>query len=293
MRGGQPSRRSCAVACPLAQLSPRIVHHPLSQPPCLTRVPARTSRSSCTRLSLDVPVDFNLSRDRGRKTQAEHIFDTFVRQFVGRFDNREQALADRLAGTPPREGGGHEHICCCLQPLDMRSESSEPSRRVTILATYHFVGAGPEPFRQRIYTLRPLSEQPGIGEAAIEMQIFRLTDFAEEQLLAHGGNASFLEWCEDRDLSLSLYIPGCDVFWFWNGDHFEGTMQEESAIVASPILNADIIVTDHLMLFADALWVNDRGWDSNGNYLYGNIRDIPYKMDRVDVTVSRDYSVWA
>jgi hypothetical protein len=253
-------------------------------------------------------------RTAGRSDLQEpfSLFDRFVRTFAGNFDNREQALADLLAGTPPRHGGGHEHIHCHLQPLRVRGAKGAGRGPITLLATYHFAGSGPKPFRQRVYTLRPLSPSAGVaelapgvgevatgagdavprvGEPAIEMQIFRLTDDAEAQLLAHAGDASCLEWEEERHLSPSLLIPGCDVLWHWTGDHFEGGMVSESAIVASPILNADIVVRDHLTLMADALWVNDRGWDLDGNYLYGNIHDIPYKMDRVGWTACE--SVWA
>jgi hypothetical protein len=223
-------------------------------------------------------------------------FDRFVRTFTGHFDNREQALADRAAGTPPRQGGGHEHIHCHLQPLSVRGADVAARGPTALLATYHFAGAGPKPFRQRVYTLRPLAAGLRAGKVApggpmIEMQIFRLTEEAEAQLLANAGDASCLGWEEERHLSPSLLIDGCDVLWRWTGDYFEGDMVSESAVVASPILNTDIVVKDHLVLLADALWVNDRGWDVQGNYLYGNIHDIPYKMDRVGWASCP--SVWA
>lgn len=255
-----------------------------------------TARSSIFRCVLDVSLDACTAGRPDMQEGCGSLFDRFVRTFAGHFDNREQALADRIAGTPPRQGGGHEHIHCHLQPLSVRRANGAAHGPIALLATYHFAGAGPKPFRQRVYTLRPLAAWPGLGEVApgepaIEMQIFRLTEDAEAQLLASGGDASCLGWEEERHLSQSLLIRGCDVLWHWTGDHFEGDMVSESAIVASPILNADIVVRDHLTLLGDALWVNDRGWDLQGNYLYGNIHDIPYKMDRVGWAACE--SAWA
>jgi len=252
-------------------------------------VSASVLRAGHLRCMLD--LERRAAELRSGQGAGEPMFDRFTRHFEGHFDNREQALADKLAGMPPRQGGGHEHIHCHMQPLAVRGAGGAARGPTTLLATYHFAGRGPKPFRQRVYTLRPLSAQPAVGAPAVEMQIFRLTDETEARLLAGGGDASCMDWAEEHDLSASLLIPGCDVVWRWVGEHFEGDMTTESAIVASPILNADILVKDHLTLFGDALWVNDRGWDMEGNYLYGNIHDVPYQMDRVQWTQCD--SVWA
>lgn len=43
----------------------------------------------------------------------------------------------------------------------------------------------------------------------------------------------------------------------------------------------EILVKDDLRLWADQLWVNDRGFDREGRFVYGNQRNVPYKMRRV------------
>ena len=60
----------------------------------------------------------------------------------------------------------------------------------------------------------------------------------------------------------------------------------------SPLLGREIVVTDHLHLWEGALWVNDRGCGTDGTYLYGNTRDVPYKMDRVRWSSHRGEPVW-
>ena len=71
------------------------------------------------------------------------------------------------------------------------------------------------------------------------------------------------------------------------GERFEGLMRTESVVIDSPVLGKPLVVRDDVALWeaeggsADALWVNDRGTDLEGNYVYGNIHDLPYKMRRV------------
>lgn len=42
-----------------------------------------------------------------------------------------------------------------------------------------------------------------------------------------------------------------------------------------------ILVKDDLRVWPDQLWVNDRGYDREGSFVYGNQRGVPYKMRRV------------
>ena len=211
-------------------------------------------------------------------------FDEFLSQFCGHFDNLEQALEDRRAGRPPREGGGHEHIHCHLQPLALE--------RPAVLANYYFNGDPARPFRQRLYTLQPTEVRRSAADGEIRMQIFRLAEQVEAQLRAASGDAAAVAWDAERDLAEELLIPGCDVFWRRVGGHFEGEMATASALVHSPLLGREIVVTDHLHLWEGALWVNDRGCGTDGTYLYGNTRDVPYKMNRVRWSSHRGEPVW-
>ena len=42
-----------------------------------------------------------------------------------------------------------------------------------------------------------------------------------------------------------------------------------------------ILVKDELSLWRQELLINDRGYDLDGNYIYGNQRGVPYRMNRV------------
>lgn len=203
----------------------------------------------------------------------------FAQQFRGDFDNLAQVERDRAAGLAPREGGGHEHIHCRLQPVDLHLPGELKGSRSHVLASYYFNGQPERVFRARLYELRAVADDADFGEC-IQMGIYRLREQTHRQLEATQQSACDVGWSA-HDVSPSLRIPDCDVFWRWCGERFEGRMRTESIVVDSPVLNKPIVVRDDVALSQDSLWCNDRGSDLDGNYVYGNIRDVPYKMDRV------------
>lgn len=204
--------------------------------------------------------------------------DEFLRCFRGDFDNRAQIESERAAGLVPREGGGHEHIHCRLQPVDLRLPAELGSSTSHVLASYYFDGQPERIFRSRVYELRAVDDAD-FGEC-IQMRIYRLSEQAEQQLVATRHSACDFVWSA-LDVSPALRIRDCDVFWRWCGERFEGRMRTESIIVDSPILGKPIVVRDDVSLSENALWCNDRGNGMDGSYIYGNIHGVPYKMDRV------------
>ncbi|KAG8464475.1 hypothetical protein KFE25_003538 [Diacronema lutheri] len=198
----------------------------------------------------------------------------FMRFFTGSFDNAAQAADDAAAGLGPREGGGHEHIRCGVQRVSAPVEVGD-----ALLADYRFPARGDASFRTRLYTV---SEE--IGTASITMRIFRPTEQTLAKLARADFDAAALEWSAD---DFAHHISECDVRWTWvpaggplGGAHFDGELIAGDATVFSPILKQTIRVTDSLQLFEDALWINDRGFDPDGKQIYGNWRNVPYKLRR-------------
>ena len=76
-------------------------------------------------------------------------------------------------------------------------------------------------------------------------------------------------------------MPDADVYWRRCGERFEGRMRTESITIVSERSGEEIVVRDDVALWQDALWVNDRGATTDGEYVYGNIHEVPYKMSRV------------
>ena len=232
----------------------------------------------------------------GAPTQP--LLESFLEHFQGHFDNLEQVRVNEAAGLTPREGGGHEHIHCVLRavhidlaapargasPLALRRgllRDAVGSSTQHVLASYYFNGQPEMIFRQRLYALDAVRNDEQFGDC-VRMSIFRLRDSTAQQVpAALSGSVTF----SAADVSGELHVPGADVFWRRRGERFEGHMRTSAIKVISERSGREMIVRDDVVLWPDALWVNDRGSDAEtGEYVYGNIHDVPYKMRRVPDT---------
>ena len=219
-------------------------------------------------------------------TAATRTLDTFLEHFNGHFDNHAQVTENEAAGLTPRHGGGHEHIHCALRPVELESSSSSSSSKDAnlVLATYYFNGQPEAVFRERLYKFDAIADDERFG-TCLRMSIYKLRDEVTTRLRSAGGagGASVDDIAfTPADLSDELHVPEADVFWRWCGERFEGEMRTESLTIVSERSGREIVVRDDVALWADALWVNDRGHDAEtGEYVYGNIHNVPYKMRRV------------
>lgn len=203
----------------------------------------------------------------------------FMHRFAGTFDNGAQAAVDVAAGLAPREGGGHEHICCHVQRVQA------PGVGPAMLADYRFPERGDQSFRTRLYTLE--CADPSLDcvthGAQINMKIYRVPEERMAQLSDVSFDASAVRWSAE---DFAHHIPDCDVVWTYNelgecgARYFDGELAAGEVDVFSPIMKQQIRVLDSLQLFEDALWINDRGFDLDGNQIYGNWRNVPYKLER-------------
>lgn len=75
---------------------------------------------------------------------------------------------------------------------------------------------------------------------------------------------------------------------------FVGLMGEDDSgtwISSQNVDGLDILVKDDIRVWRDGLWVNDRGFDREGNFVYGNQRGVPYKMRRVVAAGSLEWTL--
>lgn len=214
-------------------------------------------------------------------TQSARLLDSFLEHFQGHFDNHEQVKVNEAAGREPRLGGGHEHIHCVLRQVPVAEDGPAGAH---VLASYYFNGQPAAVFRERLYAFDVLPRDEQFG-TCVRMRIYKLRDPVTEQLRAAGGVGGYSAddvALGDADLADELLVEGADVFWRWCGERYEGQMRTESLTLVSERSGTEIVVRDDVALWADALWVNDRGHDAvTGEYVYGNIHEIPYKMTRV------------
>eukprot|EP00536_Pseudo-nitzschia_multiseries_P003400 jgi/Psemu1/185746/e_gw1.52.126.1 len=221
--------------------------------------------------------------------------------FQGDFDNYAQVVEDRKQDLEPREGGGHEHFHCTLIPL---TES-------TRLAAFYFDGNPGRIFRFRYYELIPSATKHEV----VEMFLNTLHPDLEKLLKSHATDP--LSWPRMFE-SFEPLVHGeskveilkrCEISWSFEKDpvqhsYLTNTSEDDDGdssnslhaimIHGPTIVNSTIVpgmqirIIDQLSLYRDVFYINDRGFDPiTGGFIYGNQREVPYRLERVSTITSR------
>jgi hypothetical protein len=222
--------------------------------------------------------------DTETQNDQSSVWDELLSRFQGDFDNYFQVVQDRSQGLVPREGGGHEHIHCCLVPVS----------RTSRLAAFYFDGNPTAIFRFRFYRLVPDKDK-----GTVDTILYTL-DPALEIALRNCANP--LEWKElfqkENGFERVTELKDCDVRWSWTMDPVQhsyaashvkdhegihAVMVHGEALVESQLNpGVQILIRDQLSLWEDELWIHDRGFDPKTmDFIYGNQREIPYCLQRV------------
>ena len=247
--------------------------------------------------------------------QPESLWESILDRFQGDFDNYQQVVKDRENGLLPREGGGHEHIHCCLVPVNHDSR----------LAAFYFDGQPGAIFRFRYYQLVPTdtSSPPHLSKSVdtmlytlhpeLDLQLRQCSDPVQWPGIFHNFTATATE----HTAAVTL-LEKCDVRWSWELDPVQHAYVAEhgndddtnadaddrtamhavmvygSATVQSQMMpGQQILIKDQLSLWEDALWIHDRGYNTEtGDYIYGNQRGVPYALQRV-ANIQDDHHVKA
>ena len=148
-------------------------------------------------------------------------------------------------------------------------------------------------FRSRLYQVNCIDKS---DRGLIEMRIFRFYEETERALKASNYDVHAIDWSAD---DMYAWLEGCEVFWeryepeseetdeacrtlgIDFGTRFVGYMKGGGCELFSREIRQRIVVMDDLLLTAQQLWVADRAFDDEGNFVYGNRRGVPYKMKRV------------
>jgi len=114
-------------------------------------------------------------------------------------------------------------------------------------------------YRQRIYSF----------DIAEEEEAIRLTIYTPK-------DPSLLTDChlhpeKLRALSSEDFIlkPGCEVFWKWDGKQFNGYLKEHACNYYSERFGKTVYLNETLTLREDALLLDDRAVDKDGNLVFG------------------------
>jgi hypothetical protein len=224
--------------------------------------------------------------------------------FQGDFDNYAQVVEDRKQKLEPREGGGHEHFHCTLVPV---TES-------TRLAAFFFDGNPDRIFRFRYYEMIP----PAANGEAVEMMLNTLHPDLEKLLKSQASNP--LSWpymfenfqpADEKESKVNR-LTKCEITWSFESDPIQHSYLTDipeddendsskslhAVMVHGPtVVNSTVIpgmqirIVDQLSLFQNTFYINDRGFDPiTGSFIYGNQREVPYRLERVSSISSNSTS---
>jgi CpeT/CpcT family (DUF1001) len=172
----------------------------------------------------------------------------------------------------------------------------------------------------------PNDENNAPKQIRMEMRLFTLSPELEALLRAQSEDPtvwpcifdSFVKEKSGSEVSVVTRtiavdrLPNCEVSWSMdmdpvqhayvtvNGDARPTDGEEgggvhavmvhgEAIVVSTMIPGAKIRVLDQLSLFPNVFYINDRGLDpATGAFIYGNQRNVPYRLDRVTRVVVQD-----
>lgn len=190
--------------------------------------------------------------------------------FPGRFDNNRQVVDEEEAGV--------ETPLLWIHSIFEPVELPEFGDHVFYVEQYQ-EGDPAKIYRQRIYSWS-VDEQ----EQAVRLDIYRPKD-AAPLVGAHEDHSKLEGLTKDQAVSL----PGCEVYWRRQDDHYIGYMKEKACSIVSqrgPNKGKTIYITDTLYLDDDEIWIHDEAFLEDGTRVWGD--DRPHKLYKASL-----YDCWA
>ena len=185
---------------------------------------------------------------------------TMMQWFPGVYDNQEQVYFE--AEQEVDEALRHERIHHVFEPADLPAFGEH-----VFYVQQHLSDDPAQIYRQRIYTF-----QPDYDEGAVRLTIHIPNDVAS-LVDAHLDPTKLTGLLPEQ----TRVLPGCDVFWRRQDNHFVGYMRPNACSYVSSESGKRIIFNDDLLLTEDALWISDRAQDEEGNRVFGHPTGVPHK----------------
>ena len=187
-------------------------------------------------------------------------FRTMMQWFPGVYDNQEQVYFE--AEQEIDEALRHERIHHVFEPVDLPAFGEH-----VFYVQQHLNDDPAEIYRQRIYSF-----QPDYDEGAVRLTIHIPNDVAS-LVDAHLDLTKLTGLLPEQ----TRVLPGCDVFWRRQDNHFVGYMRPNACSYVSSESGKRIIFNDDLLLTENALWISDRAEDEEGNRVFGHPTGVPHK----------------
>ncbi|MDJ0655630.1 MAG: chromophore lyase CpcT/CpeT [Xanthomonadales bacterium] len=204
------------------------------------------------------------------ETPLDKDLKTFMAMFPGEYDNNNQVMFAEEAGVP--EDSRHERLHHYFVPVEM------PALGDHIVFVQQYIHNDPT----NVYRVRLYRFTADYEENAIRLAIFRPSDAAA--ITGAHEDPGLLDKVGPDDF---VNLPGCDVFWVREADHFRGYMKPGACTIKSRRDGRIIVIDDDLLLTRDQIWISDRAEYEDGSYAFGNKAGIPHKNTRV-----RHFQCW-
>jgi catechol 2,3-dioxygenase-like lactoylglutathione lyase family enzyme len=225
--------------------------------------------AACLILSAGTAVAASLS------PQQAQSLPLLMSWLEGHFDNSAQLVDEDNETT--ESGAGHGRIDLVFKRIDL-PEFGE----FTFYSQQYNGGDPARVFRQAIYSIEP--DDDG---RRLNMTIHILTQ-GERYLDAHLDPSKLNQLGHEDVTTLK---PECVFRWEKRVGQFHGEIEKGACQIVSPRSGNKLTLLDEFYLADGALWFKDHGTDHEGNFAYGNIKGIPYKLRKHSNTPhERDYS---
>jgi len=190
--------------------------------------------------------------DSKQTTTLESDLVQLMEWFPGNYDNHQQVYreAQQKLAEPLR----HRHTNHTFQPVSI---DGIPGKTLYAQQYQHYDPK--DIYRQRIYSF-----EVDQMEQAIRLTIYTPKD-PSVLLDAH------IETEKLRVLSNEDFIlkPGCEVFWKFDGEQFNGYLKENACNYFSTRFDTQVYLNETLILKRDALVLHDTAVDIDGNPVFG------------------------
>lgn len=186
----------------------------------------------------------------------------FLKWFGGRFDNHLQTLQDEEAEAEHP----HQRIHSIFHPVSI------PAIAPHLFYVEQYSSNDPtKVYRQRLYEIARQES----GEIVLSISAFK----TPAPLLGAYREPGKLSGLTREDL---VPKPGCEVYWKWSEDHFEGTTRRGACKIPSR-RGGMLTIEDDLYLDEDEIWIRDRATNEAGEPVFGHPEGIPHKLRRAAI----------
>ena len=197
-------------------------------------------------------------------------FTRMMKWFPGVYDNQEQVYFENEMGV--KEELRHERIHHIFAPVKLNHFPGS-----TFYVQQSIDDDPNNIYRQRIYSF-----ETDYQENAIKLIIYTPKK-AATLVDAHLDPDKL----KDLQLSETTTTEGCEVYWKYDAEHYQGYMKPKACNFVSKRSGKKIYIDDNLRLTENAIWIRDIAEDEDGNYVFGNKANVHHKNNK-----ARNFKCW-